>query len=162
MANQDLRGAPRTRPTAGAHAEPKSAFEWMVLPLKRYAEFSGRSRRKEYWMFVLLITLATVAAVILLGIFGAFNDDPGGTGVLAWVAIALVGLAYLAIFIPTIAVQVRRFHDQDRSGWFVLLGFIPYIGGLIVLVFMLLEGTKGPNQYGPDPKANEHAGEVFE
>ena len=48
--------------------------------------------------------------------------------------------------------QVRRFHDQDKSGWFVLLGFIPIVGGLIVLVFMLLEGTKGPNRFGPDPK----------
>ena len=70
---------------------------------------------------------------------------------------AIVGFALLAIFvlasiIPAIAVQVRRFHDQDRSGWFVLLNFIPYLGSLIVLVFMCLEGTKGPNRFGPDPK----------
>ena len=61
----------------------------------------------------------------------------------------------LVIFVPALAVQVRRFHDQDKSGWFVLLGFIPYLGALIVFVFMVLEGTRGPNQYGPDPKADE-------
>ena len=162
MSGQDLRGAPRSQGSVGAHAEPTSAIDWMTLPLKRYAEFSGRSRRKEYWMFMLLIVLSTVVAVVLLGVFGAFTEGPNGPGALAWIIIALVGLAYLAIFIPSIAVQVRRFHDQDRSGWFVLLGFIPYVGGLIVFVFMLLEGTKGPNRFGPDPKANENAGQVFE
>ena len=66
-----------------------------------------------------------------------------------------VGLLFLlAIFIPSLAVQVRRFHDQGRSGWFVLLNFIPFIGTLIVLVFMCLDGTDGPNEYGPDPKAS--------
>jgi uncharacterized membrane protein YhaH (DUF805 family) len=57
----------------------------------------------------------------------------------------------LAILVPSLAVQVRRFHDQDKSGWFILLGFIPAVGGLIVLVFMCLPGTPGSNQYGPDP-----------
>ena len=70
-----------------------------------------------------------------------------------WIIIfALIGLYSLFVLIPSIAVQVRRFHDQDKSGWFVLINFVPYIGGIIVLVFMLLEGTRGPNKYGPDPK----------
>ncbi|MDE2341689.1 MAG: DUF805 domain-containing protein, partial [Alphaproteobacteria bacterium] len=68
------------------------------------------------------------------------------------VTMGLFGILMLALIIPSIAVQVRRFHDQNRSGWFVLLGFVPYIGGLVVLIFMLLEGTKGPNRFGEDPK----------
>ena len=66
--------------------------------------------------------------------------------------VLIFGLLWLAIIIPSLAVTVRRLHDQDKTGWLVLLGLIPFVGGLILLVFMLLEGTKGPNQYGPDPK----------
>lgn len=141
-------------------------MEWMIMPLKRYADFSGRSRRKEYWMFTLGVVLAFVFAFIVfalvagtLGSSGNSEDVTsmiGGTGVLIFV------IGYLAILIPSIAVQVRRFHDQDKSGWFVLLGLIPYIGGLIVLVFMCLEGTQGPNRFGPDPKNPEgDLGDVF-
>ncbi len=61
----------------------------------------------------------------------------------------------LAVLIPSLAVGVRRMHDQDKSGWFILLGLIPFVGPLILLVFFCLEGTNGPNQYGPDPKAGE-------
>jgi len=64
----------------------------------------------------------------------------------------------LGVLIPNLAVQVRRFHDQDKSGWFVLLGLIPYIGGLILLVFMLFEGTRGSNRFGEDPKVVEMVG----
>ena len=122
-------------------------MDWMTLPLKRYAEFSGRSRRKEYWMFVLFIIAVSVGIGIveaILGLSATIGDAYG--------PISLLFL--LAIFIPSLAVQVRRFHDQGRSGWFVLLNFIPFIGTLIVLVFMCLDGTDGPNEYGPDPKAS--------
>ena len=71
---------------------------------------------------------------------------------------AVLGVFALASIIPAIAVQVRRFHDQDKSGWFVLLNFIPIIGGLIVLVMMFLDGTPGPNRFGPDPKNRTDAG----
>ena len=73
-------------------------------------------------------------------------------GPLATLGGALLGIFALGSFIPALAVQVRRFHDQDKSGWMVLLAFIPFIGGLIVLVFMCLEGTRGGNRFGPDPK----------
>jgi uncharacterized membrane protein YhaH (DUF805 family) len=73
----------------------------------------------------------------------------------------ILGLFYLAIFIPALAVQVRRFHDQDKSGWFVLLNFIPLVGGLIVFIFMCLDGTRGDNRFGPDPKMADHIGETF-
>ena len=128
-------------------------MDYMLMPLKRYADFSGRSRRKEYWMFLLGVIIAAVILSIVEGVLGMQGMVGGVYG-------PLTLLLILGIIIPGIAVQVRRFHDQDKSGWFVLLGLIPFVGGLIVLVFMLLEGTKGTNRFGPDPKG-ENA-QVFE
>lgn len=120
-------------------------MEWMLLPLKRYADFQGRSRRKEYWMFVLGMFIAAIVLSIIEGTLGINGMIAGAYG-------PLTAIFFLAIIVPSIAVQVRRFHDQDKSGWFVLIGLIPLLGGLIVLVFMCLEGTRGPNRFGPDPK----------
>lgn len=128
-------------------------MEWMMMPLKRYAEFSGRSRRKEYWMFVLGVIIAAVVLSIIEGIIGLSGMVGGVYGPLTLILI-------LAVIVPSIAVQIRRFHDQDKSGWFLLLALIPFIGGLIVFVFMCLEGTKGPNRFGPDPK-DPGSAEVF-
>lgn len=126
-------------------------MEWMLLPLKRYADFSGRSRRKEYWMYTLGLVIVSFIFGILIGVVGGFSPAGGGPSSIAWILIGLMSIAVLAIIVPSIAVQVRRFHDQDKSGWFVLLGLIPYVGGLIVLVFMCLPGTAGANRFGPDP-----------
>ncbi len=137
-------------------------MEWMLMPLKRYAEFSGRSRRKEYWMFFLFNMIVLFGLAIVGGILGAFTPSATGEmGLGSGLVIGLFGLYALAIFIPSLAVQVRRFHDQDKSGWFVLLGFIPYVGGIVVLVFMCLEGTKGKNRFGDDPKMSDNVGDVF-
>jgi len=137
-------------------------MEWMLMPLKRYADFSGRSRRKEYWMFALLQLIVIFAIAIIGGVLGAFSPDAsGGMSFGGGLMLGLFGLYALAIIVPSIAVQVRRFHDQDKSGWFVLLGFIPYIGGIIVLVFMCLDGTKGKNRFGDDPKMSDNVGDVF-
>jgi uncharacterized membrane protein YhaH (DUF805 family) len=130
-------------------------MEWMLMPYRRYADFSGRSRRKEYWMFALFfVIIYAVCAALMFG--GGMSIDPATgapqMGGMFYVGAGLIGIFALASFVPALAVQVRRFHDQDKSGWFVLLSFIPYIGGIIVLVFMCLEGTKGPNRFGPDPK----------
>ena len=128
------------------------------MPLKRYAAFDGRSQRQEYWMFVLFLFLVFMAGLIVMFMVAAAVDTSsyGGKSTEAptaiIVGILLLVLLYLAVFIPLLAVQVRRFHDQDLSGWFVLLGFIPYVGGLILLVFMCIDGTPGPNRFGPDPK----------
>lgn len=129
-------------------------MEWMLMPLRRYADFSGRSRRKEYWMFTLGVVIVVAFLMFLMILTGGFAAEQAGGGSLLffWVLV----LFGVAVFIPSLAVQVRRFHDQDKSGWFVLLGFIPYVGGLIVLVFMCLEGTQGPNRFGPDPKGVDH------
>jgi uncharacterized membrane protein YhaH (DUF805 family) len=98
-------------------------------------------------MFTLLQFLIIMAIVAL-----AFSFSSQGEDAVMTVLVSGVGIWILATFIPSLAVQVRRFHDQDLTGWLVLLGFIPYVGGLIVLVFMCIDGTRGPNKYGPDPK----------
>ena len=126
---------------------------YMLLPFRRYADFSGRSRRMEYWLFVLFSAIVAFVLFGTLGIMaGAANargQEP--TGAFAGLS-AVLYLIYLAVFlIPTIAVAVRRLHDQDKSGWLVLLQLVP-IANIVLLVFMFLPGTVGPNQYGPDPK----------
>ncbi len=136
-------------------------MEWMLLPLRRYADFSGRSRRKEYWMFILLQILIIIPVIVMLGVLGALDGGGDEFSGPSLIFLIVIGLFFLAMFIPSLAVQVRRFHDQDKSGWFVLLGFIPYVGSLIVFVFMCLDGTKGENQYGPDPKMDKNVGDVF-
>lgn len=129
-------------------------MEWMLMPYRRYADFSGRSRRKEYWMFILFTVIVYLVCFGLLfaGRFGQTMAEGATPGPMFWLGAAVIGIFLLGSLIPVIAVQVRRFHDQDRSGWMVLIGFIPYIGGLIVVVFMCLDGTRGPNRFGPDPK----------
>ena len=140
-------------------------MDWMLMPLRRYADFSGRSRRKEYWMFTLFILLVYAVLGTLIAMGGLFSSmaDPGATpqiSAIGWIGIGLLGIFALGIFIPALAVIVRRLHDQDKSGWFILLQFIPYIGGIIILIFMCIEGTKGENRFGPDPKG-ENIADVF-
>lgn len=129
--------------------EMRDHIGWIILPLQRYAQFEGRSVRKEFWMFQLLyVALFLFTAIIV----GAGTDEYGeGTG-LAKLTVGLFAIALLGLFVPLIAVQVRRFHDQDKSGWFALLNLIPYVGFLIVLGFMLIEGTRGSNRFGSDPR----------
>jgi len=123
-------------------------MEWATLPLKRYAEFTGRSRRKEYWMFVLLSIGIYIVASILDGIAGLNGMIAGTYG-------PITALVALGLLVPTLAVSIRRLHDSDRSGWWLLLGLVPMVGEIIVLVFMVLEGTRGANRFGADPKAGE-------
>jgi uncharacterized membrane protein YhaH (DUF805 family) len=128
-------------------------MEWLLLPLKRYADFSGRSRRKEYWMFVLAQLLVYLPLVVLL-IVGAAQSEQNDPSLLVIVSCVLIFLLTLALLVPSIAVAVRRFHDQGKSGWLYLLSLIPWVGGLLLIVFMCIEGTAGANAYGPDPKQN--------
>lgn len=121
-------------------------MEWMLMPLKRYADFSGRSRRKEYWMYILGLWIAIIVASIVDGVLGM-------TGMIGGVYGPLTAIVYLGTLIPTIAVAVRRVHDSDKSGWFVL---VPIYN----LILMFIEGTKGPNRFGPDPK-NPATAEAF-
>ena len=131
-------------------------MEWMLMPYRRYADFSGRSQRKEYWMFALFqfIVAMVLLTVMFVGGMGSVNEMTGQAepGTLFYIVLGLLVIFGLGSIIPSLAVSVRRFHDQDKSGWFLLLQLIPYIGGIIVLVFMCLAGTPGPNRFGPDPK----------
>ena len=132
-------------------------MHWMLMPLRRYAEFSGRSRRKEYWMFVLLnLLLSLFVWTLLLATFVAGMSEGAMTVVMTPVFL-VYGLVALAFIIPGLAVTVRRLHDTDRSGWNILLGLIPIVGVIVLLVFYCTEGTPGPNRFGPDPKAGEGA-----
>ena len=119
-------------------------MSWYLKVLKNYVGFSGRARRQEYWFFVLFNFIITLALFFVDVLIGAFNPQTG-MGVLS-------GLYSLAVFIPTFAVTVRRLHDTSRTGWWLLILFIPLIGAIVLLVFMFLDSTSGTNEYGPDPK----------
>ena len=114
-----------------------------------YADFEGRARRREYWMFTLMYLIVYVALAIVGGILSIISSTLGS------LVFGLIGLASLAVLIPSIAVTVRRLHDVDKSGWFILVSLIPVIGGFYLLYLTIIEGTKGDNQYGSDPKAGE-------
>lgn len=137
-------------PTARSTHEPSETdyLAWAILPLRRYAQFTGRSGRKEFWLFLLGVNLVAAALAI---VWTADTDVIGYTGTIGNLAFAILIIGFFAILVPYVAVQVRRFHDQNRSGWFALLNLVPYIGPIIVLVMMALQGTEGENEYGPDP-----------
>lgn len=111
---------------------------------KKYAQFAGRARRKEYWYFALFNVMISVALTVLDIVLGTYSKA-SGIGLLD-------GIYGLAILIPCIAVTVRRLHDTGRSGWWLLIGFVPLIGGLVLLVFMVLDSKPGTNEYGENPK----------
>ena len=114
-------------------------MNWYIEVLKKYVTFSGRARRTEYWMFTLF---NLIAAIILMVIDGALGSTP-----------ILYSIYMLAVLLPSLAVTIRRLHDTDRSGWWLLLMLIPLVGPIVVLVFMCLEGTRDENRFGVDPKA---------
>ncbi len=125
-------------------------FAYFRKCLAHYADFRGRARRKEYWGF----TLFVVVCLVIVGLLGLAAD--GALGNLdrqsgPAVTLILMGLVWLAVLIPSLAVTVRRQHDIGISGWFILLVLIPSIGGLIILVFALIPTEKHPNKWGPVP-----------
>jgi uncharacterized membrane protein YhaH (DUF805 family) len=164
-------------------------MEWMILPLKRYAQFTGRSTRREFWMWVLFVIIVTIVLSILDGMLGLGGHNsyastdlsgPGTSGYSYGAATRggwLANLFGLAVLVPNLAVSVRRLHDLDRSGWWIVMPVAPYglaiammaghsfvVGGIMVLlglvsaivllVWYCLRGTAGPNRFGPDPLAD--------
>lgn len=115
-----------------------------IETLKKYAVFDGRAGRKEYWLFVLFNIIIAVVLNAVDRMTGTYSGDYG-MGLLG-------GIYSLAVLLPGIGVSIRRLHDTDRSGWWLLLVFIPIVGGLVLLVFMILDGTPGTNRFGPNPK----------
>lgn len=167
-------------------------MDWMILPLKRYVEFTGRSRRQEFWMwtlFVILVSMALSVVDALLGLGGRATSvsttAPGSAGVYAGLSGGwLANIFTIAVLLPNLAVSVRRLHDLNRSGWWLLLLVVPYaigfvslaggaaaasmpvmalggvamlvglIGAIVLLVWYCTAGTVGPNRFGEDPKAD--------
>ncbi|MGV2981217.1 DUF805 domain-containing protein [Camelimonas sp. ID_303_24] len=136
---------------------------------EKYATFSGRASRSEYWWFQLFYWLAFTAIAIVFGGLGAVLSGGDGNATSLYVAIGVpVGLLALATVVPLIALQVRRFHDRNLSGWWylllIVLGVIPYLGvifSIAILVISILKGTDGPNKFGPDPLRPEATADVF-
>jgi uncharacterized membrane protein YhaH (DUF805 family) len=120
---------------------------WFISAVKKYAVFRGRSRRKEYWYFVLVAVLASGLLRLVDTALGLNFGDRSTYG-------ALQSLWWLVLLIPSLAVAVRRLHDTDRSGWW-LINLVPVIGFIVFVVFAAQAGTPGPNRYGADPKAGE-------
>lgn len=168
-------------------------MRWMFLPLRRYVQFSGRAQRMEFWMYMLLLALIQVVFFVLIFIIAlsvAAMAGRDGTGAAngffgMFASIGILVLFYILIqfglFLPTLAVQVRRLHDSDRSGWWVMLFFGPWLvswllgvlgavanepslsiasiiamlgywaGTIVLIVFYCMPGTRGTNRFGPDP-----------
>ena len=116
-------------------------MNWMMLPLRRYVEFGGRSSRMEYWMFQLF---RLISLILLVSTSFLFEDDA---------YLFVVGLWFLSLAIPQLALTVRRYHDQARPAWFLLFRLIPTLGLLIEIGFMCVRGTDGDNDYGPPAPA---------
>ncbi len=104
---------------------------------RKYVVFNGRSSRSEYWWWILFIIIATVVVAVVDGIIGTFP--------------ILLFLWLLATFLPGLAVEIRRLHDLDKSGWWILIGLIPLIGSIIMLIWFVSRGTEGSNLHGEDP-----------
>jgi len=117
-------------------------MEWYIGVLKKYAVFSGRARRKEFWMFVLFNAIIGAVLSVLSRI--------GGIGIVFSI---LSGLYSLAILVPSLAVSFRRLHDVGKSGYYILFGLIPIVGLILLIIWTVKEGVAGSNEYGPNPKA---------
>ena len=114
-------------------------MNWYVDVLKKYAVFSGRARRTEYWMFTLINCIVGFGLGFLLAFAGIIGT--------------VLGYVYsLAVLLPSLAVGARRLHDTGRSGWWLLIGLIPLIGTIILLMYLVQDSQPGENQHGPNPK----------
>jgi uncharacterized membrane protein YhaH (DUF805 family) len=133
-------GAPRT----------EENMAWYLLAWQRATDFSGRSRRKEYWYFQLFNAIV----MIFLGLFAVAFSDQGKP---ATIPFGLMFTYGFVVFVPSLAVTIRRLHDIGKSGWWYLIAFVPLIGGLILFVFTLINSDPDRNEYGPNPKVPDRA-----
>jgi len=119
-------------------------MNWYLKVLKQYADFNGRARRTEYWMFFLFNMIFTIIAMVLDNVLGIAMGEIGYG--------PLYGIYVLALFLPGLAVGVRRLHDVGKSGWMMLIALIPIIGAIWLFVLMVTDGNSNKNQYGLNPK----------
>lgn len=119
-------------------------MNWYLQVLKKYAVFNGRARRREYWLFALFNLIISIVLAVIDSVTGSLSPEAG---------MGLLGAIYmLGVFIPSLAVTVRRLHDAEHSGWWLLIAMVPLIGVIVLLVFMVQESKPGQNQYGLNPK----------
>jgi len=177
-----------------------SPVDWAMRPLKNYAKFSGRASRAEFWWFFLFVMIVYIVIMIALGTMGGIAAMNPAAALLTGsvgIGVVLLGLFWLAMFIPMLAAQIRRLHDINRSGWWLggfwlvylayvvvtfgslganpadgsapnmgglagaaILGLVMFVYSIVLLVFLCLRGTQGPNRFGPDPYG-EDMEEVF-
>lgn len=121
-----------------------SGFGCYTYALKNYAKFTGRARRREYWMFFLINFVIAFLLGMVDGLLGTFNAEA---------QVGLLGTLYsLFVLIPSIALSVRRLHDIGRTGWWLLIAFIPFIGAIVLLIFFVLDSREEGSKYGPPRK----------
>lgn len=120
-------------------------MHWLSGPISKYAVWKGRATRSEYWYFILFTLLITIGLTVLDIMVGTF-DEATGQGIIS-------GLFSLFIFLPSLAVFVRRLHDTGRSGWWFWIALIPLIGLIVLLVFLCGDSQNDTNEYGSNPKA---------
>ena len=128
-------------------------MEWYLKVMNQYADFSGRARRKEYWMYTLIYCLV-VYSIYFTGIWLMASTS------FLMVLMAIVTILGLVHFIPSLAVTVRRLHDTGKSGWWLLIAFIPFIGAIVLLVFLVQDSHPGTNEWGPNPKDPDSIGPI--
>lgn len=114
-------------------------MHWYLDVLKKYAVFSGRARRQEYWMYMLFNYIAIIVAAVLDLVLGTLP--------------IIMAIYLFAVLLPSLGVTIRRLHDTGRTGWWILFGIVPLAGPITLLVFDCLEGDRSENAYGPDPKS---------
>ena len=127
-------------------------MEWYLKVINSYFDFNGRSRRMEYWMFILINSIISVFCFLLDSILGTVWSIGYGP----------IYIGYgLAVFVPSLAVTIRRLHDIGKSGWYYLLVIIPIIGPIWLIILFVTEGEQGDNKYGPNPKNDNFENRVF-
>ena len=120
-------------------------MNWFFEALRKFAKFSGRSRRSEYWYFTLVYLILAIILSVLDMATGLY-DESIGIGVLS-------AIFAIAMILPSLSVSVRRLHDTNRSGWWLLIALVPLLGAIVLLIFMVLDSEAGANRFGPNPKA---------
>ncbi|MEG3613569.1 DUF805 domain-containing protein [Isoptericola haloaureus] len=118
----------------------------------KYATFSGRARRSEFWWWALFTFLVSIVVSIIVSATGGYSINTETMMPEFGASYLLVVVVNLAFLLPSLAVTVRRLHDTDRSGFWWFIGLVPFVGPIVLLVFMVLEGSPGANRFGPSPK----------